>query len=469
MILEQYYLGCLAHASYLLGDKESGIAVVVDPQRDIDRYLEEAARQSLEIKYVFLSHFHADFLAGHLELRARVGAKICLGDKAEAEYEITPFEDGEELLLGNVKLKILHTPGHTPESICIAVYDLAKDKEQPHAVLTGDTLFIGDVGRPDLRASLGWSADDLGALLYDSLHQKLMTLPDDTLVYPTHGAGSMCGKHLSKETVSTIGVQREYNYALQPMSKQSFIDIVTADQPDAPDYFTYDAVLNTKEHTTLDKTLEETLKPLDLAAALDQIEGGASVPDVREPVDFEGAHLKGSLSIALDGKYATWAGTLLSPEEHIVIVAEPGREEEAAIRLGRIGFDNVSGYLQGGMQALSARQDLVVRSERVTAANLAEQMDTDEVPVVLDVRTENEWAEEHIGGSVNIPLNHLKERVDELPEGRRVAVHCASGYRSCVALSLLEPKLGNSVMNLVGGLAAWEAAGLETVSSSKES
>ena len=465
MILEQYYLGCLAHASYLLGDEETGTGVVVDPQRDIDRYLEEASRLGLEIKYVFLSHFHADFLAGHLELRDRVGAKICLGDKAEAEYEITSFEDGEELSFGNVKLKILHTPGHSPESVCIVVYDLARDAEQPHAVLTGDTLFIGDVGRPDLRASLGWTAQDLGALLYDSLHEKVMKLPDDTLLYPTHGAGSMCGKHLSEETVSTIGVQREYNYALQPMSKQAFIEIVTADQSDAPEYFTYDAVLNTKEHATLEETLEKNLKPLEMEAALEQIGKGARILDVREPADFEGAHLEGSLSIALDGKYATWAGTLLTPEEQIVIVAEPGREEEAAVRLGRIGFDNVAGYLQGGMQVLAARQDLVVRSERLTAANLAEQLGTDDPPVVLDVRTENEWAEEHIGGSVNIPLNHLKERLDELPDSRKVAVHCASGYRSCVALSLLEPKLGNAVMNLVGGLAAWEAAGLQTVSS----
>jgi hydroxyacylglutathione hydrolase len=326
MILEQYYLGCLAHASYLLGDEETGTGVVVDPQRDIDRYLEEASRLGLEIKYVFLSHFHADFLAGHLELRDRVGAKICLGDKAEAEYEITSFEDGEELSFGNVKLKILHTPGHSPESVCIVVYDLARDAEQPHAVLTGDTLFIGDVGRPDLRASLGWTAQDLGALLYDSLHEKVMKLPDDTLLYPTHGAGSMCGKHLSEETVSTIGVQREYNYALQPMSKQAFIEIVTADQSDAPEYFTYDAVLNTKEHATLEETLEKNLKPLEMEAALEQIGKGARILDVREPADFEGAHLEGSLSIALDGKYATWAGTLLTPEEQIVIVAEPGRE-----------------------------------------------------------------------------------------------------------------------------------------------
>ena len=263
MILKQYYLGCLAHASYLIGDEESGKAAVVDPQRDIDVYMADAEHHHLSIDHVFLSHFHADFLAGHLELRDRTSADIKLGSKASAEYAFDALADGSEVDLGpQVRLRVLETPGHSPESICILVFDLQADPAVPHAVRTGDTLFIGDVGRPDLRASLGWTAQELGGMLYESVQKKLLSLPDSTLVYPTHGAGSLCGKHLSEETVSTIGVQRQYNYALQPMSKQRFIEIVTADQPDAPDYFTYDAILNTKEHPTLDASLQKNLNPL---------------------------------------------------------------------------------------------------------------------------------------------------------------------------------------------------------------
>ena len=261
MFLKQYYLGCLAHASYLHGDEETGTGIVVDPQRDIDQYLQDAEEQKLAIRHVFLTHFHADFLAGHLELRDRCGAQIHLGSRAKAEYEFATMKDGDTLEMGKLRLQVLETPGHSPESISIAVYDLAASADKPHAVLTGDTLFIGDVGRPDLRASLGWTADELGRLLYDSLQQKLLPLPDETLVYPTHGAGSLCGKNMSEETFSTMGVQRQYNYALQPMSQDQFVAIVTADQPDAPDYFTYDAVLNTKERQTLDQALERELKP----------------------------------------------------------------------------------------------------------------------------------------------------------------------------------------------------------------
>ena len=268
MILKQYYLGCLSHASYLIGDEESKTAAIVDPQRDIDQYVEDARLHGLSIRYVFLTHFHADFIAGHLELKERCSARIYLGSQAKAEYEFTPLQDGDTIEFGKVRLEILETPGHSPESISILVYDLTKDASEPYAVLTGDTLFIGDVGRPDLRASLGWTADELGGMLYDSIQNKLLGLPDDTLVYPTHGAGSMCGKQLSKDTVSTMGVQKKYNYALQLMSKEKFVEIVTADQPDAPDYFTYDAVLNTKERLTLNETMSRNLTPLTLEKVL---------------------------------------------------------------------------------------------------------------------------------------------------------------------------------------------------------
>ena len=375
MILKQYYLGCLAHASYLLGDEASSTAIIVDPQRDIEQYVADAERFGLQIRHVFLTHFHADFIAGHLELRDRCGATIHLGSRAEAEYAFVPMADGDTLEFPGLRLQVLETPGHTIESISILVFDLKKSPAKPHAVLTGDTLFIGDVGRPDLRASLGWTANDLGAHLYDSLHNKLLTLPDETLVYPAHGAGSLCGKQLSSDTVSSLGDQRRMNYALQPMSKEEFIRLVTADQPDAPQYFTYDAILNTRERVTLDSNLERVLQPVALDEVLRLGDAGAQVLDVRDAAEFAKGHLAGSINIGLGGQYATWAGTLLDRVRPIVIIAEPGREQEAALRLGRIGFDHVRGYLDGGMAALAARPDLVWPTERVSAATVAEELD----------------------------------------------------------------------------------------------
>ncbi len=453
VLLKQYYLGCLAHASYLIADEEAGVAVVVDPQRDIDGYVADAEASGCRIEHVVLSHLHADFLAGHLELRDRVGARIYLGARAETEYEFTPLADGDTIELGAVRLQALETPGHSPESISILVFDLAADGSRPHAILSGDTLFIGDVGRPDLRASLGWTAEELGSLLYDSLQDKILPLPDETLVYPAHGAGSLCGKHLSSETVSTIGIQRRYNYALQPMSREDFVRVVTADQPDSPAYFTYDAVLNTKERPTLDQALASEMKPLQLEQLLELEAGGAQILDARKSVDFAGAHLRGAVNIGLDGSYATWAGTLLDHGKPIVIVVEPSRLEEAAIRLGRIGFDNVAGYLDGGMLALVAHPELVERLDRITQATLVEQLSEPDPPFVLDVRAESEL-DPQIDGSVKIPLGHLAERIGELPRDRPIVVHCSSGYRSSTAASMLRASGFERVSDLVGGLTA---------------
>ena len=459
MIFQQYYLGCLAHASYLIGDESSKRAAVVDPQRDTDQYVQDAEQHGLQIRYVFLTHFHADFLAGHLELRDRTGAGIYLGARAQAEYPFTPMRDGDALEMGDVRLKVLETPGHTPESISILVYDL-KRSEQPEAVLTGDTLFVGDVGRPDLRASLGWSPQELGSMLYDSLHQKLLPLPDQTRVYPAHGAGSLCGKSLGSENSSTIGVQRRLNYALQPMTKETFIGVALADQPDAPPYFTYDAVLNTKERPTLEKTLERTLKPLTLDDVL-RLEGArAQILDVRDPAAFAAAHLVGSINIGLGGTYATWAGTLLSREKPIVIIAEPGREHEAETRLGRIGFDHVAGYLEGGMQALAPRPDLVRRTERLDPATLAQELQSPDPPVILDVRSPGERKTRRIENSLQFPLNHLEERLLEVPQGKRLVIQCASGYRSSIGASILRLHGIHNVTDLAGGINAWEASGL---------
>ena len=461
MILKQYYLGCLAHASYLVADEASRAAAVVDPQRDVDQYLEDAGRLGLTIRHVLLTHFHADFLAGHLELRDRTGAAIYLGREAKAEYAFTPLGDGDSVSLGGVRLSALETPGHSPESICLLVYNLKTDTVRPQAVLTGDTLFIGDVGRPDLRAALGWSAEQLAGMLYDSLRTKLLALPDDTLVYPTHGAGSLCGRNISKETVSTIGDQRRYNYALQPMSREEFIAIITADQPDAPSYFTYDALLNAKERPTLDRALARGLQSLGLDDALRLRDTRAQLLDARDPADFAGAHLLGSTNIGLGGQYATWAGTLLDRERPIVIVAPGGREPEAAMRLGRIGFDHVAGYLERGMEAVDVRRDLLRRTPRVTAQALAELLASPEPPIVLDVRSDAERRQSRIAGSLHIPLQHLPERIAEVPSGpRQVVVYCASGYRSSIAASLLEQHGLPDVADLVGGINAWTASSL---------
>jgi rhodanese-related sulfurtransferase/glyoxylase-like metal-dependent hydrolase (beta-lactamase superfamily II) len=464
MILKQYYLGCLAHASYLLGDEASSTAIVVDPQRDIHQYLADAERFGLEIRHVFLSHFHADFVAGHLELRDSCGAIIHLGARAQAEYAFVPMKEGDTLDFPGMRVDVLETPGHTIESISLVVFDLKKDVTKPYAVLTGDTLFIGDVGRPDLRASLGWTANDLGAHLYDSLHDKLLTLPDETLVYPAHGAGSLCGKQLSSDTVSSLGDQRRFNYALQPMSKEEFIHLVTADQPDAPPYFTYDAILNTREHATLEKNLQAVLQPVALDEVIRLGDAGAQILDVRDAAEYAKGHLVGSINIGLGGQYATWAGTVLDRATPIVIIAEPGREQEAALRLGRIGFDHIRGYLHEGMEALAGRPDLVWPTERVSAQMIADELASAEPPLVLDIRNPREWAERHIANSVNIPLNHLQDRIAEVPRNRRIAVHCAGGYRSSIAASILHQHGITNLIEMAGGLAAWDAAKLPVVS-----
>ncbi|HEY6448835.1 MAG TPA: MBL fold metallo-hydrolase [Acidobacteriaceae bacterium] len=475
MFLKQYYLGCLAHASYLIGDEATHAAIVVDPQRDIQQYLEDAEGRGLAIRHVFLSHFHADFVAGHLELRDRCGATIHLGACAKAEYPFVAMKDGDSLTFPGVRIEVLETPGHTIESICLLVFDRSRNGNGPHAVLTGDTLFIGDVGRPDLRASLGWSAAELGAHLYTSLHTKLLALPDATLVYPAHGAGSLCGKNLSKDTMSTIGEQRRFNYALRPMSSEQFIEMVTADQPDAPPYFTFDAILNTRERETLEASLDHALHPMTLDELLRVEGGGAQVLDVRPPDLYARGHLRGSINIGLDGQFASWAGTILDQEKPIVLIAEPGngagpgRATEAALRLGRIGFDGVQGYLDGGMEALTEREDLLSRTERRSAREIYAEAGGSgadgrgagaAAATMIDVRSPREYAEKHIADARNIPLSRLREQLDAIPRERSVILHCAGGYRSSIAASLLAQHGVTQVTEMAGGLAAWEAADL---------
>lgn len=463
MILKQYYLGCLAHASYLIADDKTKQAVIVDPQRDIQQYLDDASAGGYTIKYVVLTHFHADFLAGHIELRNQAGAQIIMGSRAQAEFDFHAVKDGELIELGDVQLKFLETPGHTPEGISIVVSDRSRSETAPHAVLTGDTLFIGDVGRPDLLASIGVTADELGEMLYHSI-DKLRQLPDATLVYPAHGAGSMCGKNLSKETVSTIGEQKQFNYAMQPMSLEDFKQLVTAEQPEAPDYFVYDAIKNRQERPDLEVTLKSSMRGLSVNEVVHLKIQGAQLVDVREAADFEGAHFVGSLNIGLKGKYATWCGSMLSHDRPIVVIAEQGDEEEAVMRLGRIGFDNVAGYLKEGMQALNSHPELIGVISRITAAALAEQVAGPDRPYILDVRSEKEWATGHIGCSHNIPLTHLRERLDEVPSDSAVVVHCEGGYRSAIATSLLAATGRTKLFDMVGGIKAWTASKLPTES-----
>ncbi|MFQ5596850.1 MAG: rhodanese-like domain-containing protein [Nitrospiria bacterium] len=455
MFLQRYYLACLSHASYMVADDRTRLAAVVDPRRDIDIYLKEAEEHGFLIRHVILTHFHADFVAGHIELRDKVGARISIGARAEAEFDFSPLTDGSGIELGDVRLEAMETPGHTPEGISLLVYDDQKDPDRPHAVLTGDTLFLGDVGRPDLLASIGVTAEELAEMLYHSLHHKLLKLPGTTLVYPAHGSGSMCGKALSDEAVSTLDKQRRYNYALQPMPKEAFVKMMVADQPEAPAYFAHDAMMNRINRPVLEETIETSMKGLDLDPILDLRSSGAQLVDVRPANDFAAGHLNGAVNIGIDGRYATWAGSLLDKERPIVIIAQMEHVGGAIMRLGRIGFHNVVGYLKEGMRALQDRPDCLVRTQRMTAAEL---MESEENISIIDVRTLNEWEGGHIAGSLNMPLNQLSKRIAEVPKSGRLVVHCQGGYRSMIAVSLLERKGWSNIIDLIGGYEAWTAS-----------
>lgn len=460
MFIQRYYLECLSHASYMVADESTKQASIIDPQRDIDHYVEDANDKGFEIKYVILTHFHADFIAGHIELRDRVGAQIVMGRRAEPEFEHRAMSDGDRIEMGRVRLQVMETPGHTPEGITVLAFDLDESDTDPKAAFTGDTLFIGDVGRPDLLASVGVTADELAVMLYDSTHNKLMHLPDETLVYPAHGAGSMCGKALSDEAVSTIGEQKKYNYALQPMSQAEFIKLVESDQPDAPGYFVHDAILNRQERESLDKSMSGTMTALSLKQMLELQSAGAQVIDTREAIDFAGAHLQGAINVGIDGKYATWAGTVLTKESPILVIADEERVAESIMRLGRIGFDHVAGYLVEGMDALADRPDLVATVHRITAPAVDSLYSP---PTILDVRSEKEYGGGHIAGSINVPLNQLTDRMDEVPWDGPLVVHCQGGYRSSIACSLLQRAGREEVRDLVGGYKAWVQSKLPIV------
>lgn len=457
MKFTQHYLDCLSQASYLVADEQTGIAAVVDPRRDIQAYLEEADAAGLEIRYVIETHFHADFLSGHLELAEATGAEIVFGAAAEAQFPIRRVTTGERIALGDpesgVVLEFRETPGHTPESISVVIWEHGGDDE-PFGVLTGDTLFIGDVGRPDLLASVGVSAEELAASLHRSLHEQLLTLPDDTKVFPAHGAGSACGKFLSTETVSTIGEQRETNYAVQPMSVDEFVRVVTEGQPSAPEYFGYNAGLNKAAHDLIDTAPP---RPLDLDEVLTAQAEGAVVVDTRDSAEFARGHLAGSVNVGVEGRYAEYVGTVVPPGTPIVLVTDPGDEDEAKVRLARIGFDEVIGVLEGGVSRLADRPEVARQASRLSVTTFDELTEGGEVQVV-DIRNPAETALGTIPGAATIPLATLRRRIGELDLDRPVVAYCAGGYRSSVAASLLRSLGASDVSDLLGGYGAWAQA-----------
>jgi rhodanese-related sulfurtransferase/glyoxylase-like metal-dependent hydrolase (beta-lactamase superfamily II) len=460
VIFQQYVLGCLSQLSYLIGDETTGRAVVVDPHRDVSVYLRDAAAHGLRIERVIETHCHADFLSGHLELAAE-GAVICYGAGVHTDFDAEHLADGQRLELGQVWLEIRATPGHTPESISVVVYEHPDDLV-PYGVLTGDALFIGDVGRPDLLSSSGVTAEDLARSLYRSLHEKLLTLPDGVRVFPAHGAGSACGKNLSTATQSTIGEQRLTNYALQPMSEDAFVEAVTTGQAVAPPYFGFAAQANRSEHDLLDD--QEPPPILDVAEVADWLDRGAVLIDGRPAAEFASGHLRGAINVGLEGRFAEYAGDIARPDQPIIVVTDPGREAEAKVRLARIGFDHVVGAVGDVQRLLAEHPELGVPALRISAPDFAGWDESDGPVQLVDVRNPGEQEQGVIPGARLIPLASLLRRIDELDPSMTTVVYCAGGYRSILAASALTARGFPLVADMPGGFDAWKAAGFPTES-----
>ena len=459
MILEHFYLGCLAHASYLVGSE--GEAAVIDPQRDVDIYIEAAARHGLRIAHIIETHLHADFVSGHRELAQRTGAKIYLGARAGARFEHVAVKDGDSISFGRCVLRFIETPGHTMESMCVTLTDL-DNPEQPGAVFTGDTLFVGDVGRPDL--ALDKTPRELAGLLYDSLHQKLLLLPEQTAVYPAHGAGSLCGRQMSSEKSSTIGKERDTNYALQASNREEFADLLTADLPPRPEYFGKDVEMNRSGATPLAELPPlEKLSPQQVAKLAAE---GCIVLDTRSVMDYSAGHLAGSIHIGLSGQFASWAARVLGLDSRIILVAEDSeRSLEAQLRLARVGIEGVAGCLAGGVSNW-VREGFPLESlPQIPVQDLNAWLAEHKEPVsVLDVREPGECATGVVAGSIRIPLGQLKARIGELDRSRMTFVHCKGGYRSSIATSILTRAGFDSVANVTGGFDAWKMAHLPVAS-----
>ena len=453
MYFQQFFLSCLAQASYFIGSE--GIAAVVDPQRDVELYLKEARDRGFTIRYVIETHLHADFVSGHSELAALTGAQIYIGARAGATFPHVGVHDGDEIRFGTCRLTFLETPGHTLESISIVVTDEERSKEKPYAVLTGDTLFIGDVGRPDL----GGEARELAALLYDSLHRKLLALPDDVAVFPAHGAGSLCGRAMSEDRSSTIGRERRTNYALKAPDKTSFIELMTADIPERPSYFASDVALNRSGATPLSDQKElQALEPAEVVVAQRR---GAIVLDTRDEDAFGAGHIPNAVNIGLGGQFASWAGAIVGLEADIIILADDeARARETRLRLARVGIERTIGSVKSGIQAWHDGGMALATVRQLDPQALRARIADGRVQLV-DVRRPGEWSEDHIPGALHIPLNELLASFEELDRTRPVAAYCAGGYRSSIATSLLERAGFEDVVNLSGGFDAWCEAGLQ--------
>ncbi|HKR63366.1 MAG TPA: rhodanese-like domain-containing protein [Thermoanaerobaculia bacterium] len=445
MHFQPFYLNCLAHASYLIAS--NGEAAVVDPQRDIQQYLDAAARLGARITYVIETHLHADFVSGHCELAQKTGATIVFGAAAEAAFAHRAVRDGDELRVGAVVLRAMETPGHTPESVSWLVIP---DDDQPRRVLTGDTLFIGDVGRPDLAGGRGFTSEQMASMLYDSLHEKLLALDDDVEVWPAHGAGSACGKNISRDRSSTIGIQRATNYALRPMSRDAFVAMMTSDLPPAPRYFPMDAEINRRGARALD---DVTAPPLTADEVRVWMTRGAAILDVRDSHAFSAGHIPGAINIGLGGQYASWAGTLISSKDPIVIVADDAKVGEAIMRLARVGLENVVGYLAGPWPYE------LTTMEQINVAELNERLNDVQV---LDVRRPGEFAAGHVPDAVNVPLADLPESIEKIDRAKPLAIICQGGYRSSAAASILQRHGFDALCDVKGGTSAWIAAGLPT-------
>jgi hydroxyacylglutathione hydrolase len=460
MYFKQFYLGCLAHASYLIGS--DGEAAVVDPQRDVDQYIAEAETQGFKIKYVIETHLHADFVSGHGELAERAGAEIVFSERAGATFPHRAVKDGDELQIGKVTLRIMATPGHTPESISILV--VGEEPDQPRKILTGDTLFVGDVGRPDLAGGKGYTPAMMAEMMYDSLHNKLLKLPDDVEVYPAHGAGSMCGKNMSKETWSTIGQQRQFNYALQPMSKEAFVRMMTSDLAPAPDYFAKDAEINRSGAESLSALPKpEPLTAEEVRQVITQTNSlRYTVLDVRSASEFGVGHIPGSINIGLNGQFAIWAGSLIPMHAPILIVAESEEKvAEAQMRLARVGLENVKGYLQGGVKGWREAGFELAAVPQVSVDELHTLLERENDLQVIDVRRPTEYQSGHVGPAITAPLADLPTIVGDLGvvPNKKTAVICAGGYRSSAATSILEQHGFSNLLNVTGGTGAWIKAG----------
>ena len=443
MYIEQLYTGCLAEAAYYI--ESEGEAAIVDPIRDTEPYIDLAKKRGAVIRYIFETHFHADFVSGHIDLARKTGAAIVFGPEANTEYEVYNAKDGEVFELGGMAIRALHTPGHTPESTCYLVYD-AEGREQ--AIFTGDTLFVGDVGRPDLLDDVGVSREEQVLHLYRSLNTKIKTLPDDVVVYPAHGPGSMCGKNIGRERQSTIGREKQHNYALQDMAPEEFMKVILEGQPAAPQYFIQNAIINRKGYESIDNVLERNVRALSVDAIEAEIGAGALVLDTRKAEVFGEGFIPGAINIGLDGSFAVWVGTIIDIKKRLVVVAEPGREGEVVLRLARVGFENVAGYLEGGFDTwlkAGRRADTV---HSVTAADFAEARNE---TTVLDVRRPAEYAAGHVKGAVSMPLRDIEAHLDSLRPEQEYYIHCAIGYRSMIAVSLLKAHGIDRVTNVLGG------------------